>query len=169
QGRLLSAPTVGGGCVTSGVRGSGNDTSRPDANAAPEAAAARAPERVRRSRLATALLVLVLGFAITSSLTWATVVQDRNAERRLLLVATKQAGLLIETSIPATLIPLTTAAKVAKSTNGSVLAFRRYMSTFVGNPTGFLVTSLWEVRNGRATALAWLGGHERPSRALATD
>ena len=99
-----------------------------------------------------AVLVLVLGLLITLGVTWGAQTQYADAESRLVLVQTKQAGAVLLASIPSTQQPLVVAGQLARATGGSVADFRGYMHPLSGDG-GFLATSLWFVHDDHVTVL----------------
>jgi serine phosphatase RsbU (regulator of sigma subunit) len=105
----------------------------------------------------TAVLVLVAGLAITAVVAWSAEVQYREAESRLLLEQTRQAGDVLLSAIPATQLPLATASELALATGGSPTVFRAYMRARMGGATGFLSASLWSIHDGRVTVVTSLG------------
>jgi len=114
----------------------------------------------RRSLHSSAIVVLVVGLAITAALSLgARSVHDKN-EDRLLNQRVREAAAVASAAIPGVETPLASAALLADETNGRVSAFKTSMARFVGAPGSkapFVSASLWPARSAATRPLVVVG------------
>ncbi len=106
-----------------------------------------------------AIVVLVLGLAVTAALALGTRAQYTSNEKRLLNLRVKEVGSLLAAALPSVQIPLTAGAALADETNGNRTKFRSYISQFVGSPPlkPFISVSLWDLRSGGPKQIITVG------------
>src|SRR4051794_7400477 len=124
-----------------------------------EAAAAmsRARATPRHGHLLTA--IVVVGLALTASVTWAAQRADRSTEQRLLQVQTRQAAGVLSTAVVIIQQPLSEvleAEQVVPRGQGAS-AFSQLMRRHVGTGQLFIAASLWRVDAGELSQVAALG------------
>lgn len=115
-----------------------------------------APRR-RLSPTQVALIVAVIGVAVTALVSWTAWTLNRNNEHRLLEVQTKQAGAVVAASILSIHDPLSTVQEIVTATGGSVEQFRSHLSAYVGPGLMFASASLWHVEGSSAHLMASVG------------
>jgi hypothetical protein len=118
----------------------------PEVNAAP-----------RRWPSSLSLVVVVAGFVLTGSLTWATSSIHAHNEDRLLSLELHQAASVITAALPSIQIPMTSAAELAAATDGNPEQFRNYIAPYVGGTGPFASASLWRLGSGAPTAVVIVG------------
>ena len=92
-----------------------------------------------------ALLVLLVGLAVTAALTLTSLwLYDRN-ESRLLGLRARELGLVLTAAVPSIQTPLASAAELADATGGDPQRFRAFMSSYVGPGRQFASVSLWSL------------------------
>jgi serine phosphatase RsbU (regulator of sigma subunit) len=97
--------------------------------------------RWRPSRAAT--LALLVGLAVTATLSLTSLwLYDRN-ENRLLDLRARELGLVLTAAVPSIQTPLASAAELADATGGDPQRFRAFMSSYVGPGRQFTSASLW--------------------------
>jgi serine phosphatase RsbU (regulator of sigma subunit) len=121
----------------------------------------RPPEvaiRRRRGLLhVPAIVVLVIGFAITATMTiGARSLRDDN-EDRLLRQRVHEAAAVAQAAIPNTTTPLSSAVVVALSTNGDQTAFQRIATPIMQAKRPFTGMSLWRIGDGNSAPIAAAG------------
>ena len=102
-------------------------------------------------------LVLAIGLLITAAVAWTSWALDNRNENRLLERQTQLVGYVIAAAIPSTQVPLSSAADVARATNGNVEKFLQEISPYVGPGRQFVTASLWQMTDGVVTPLASAG------------
>ncbi|HYL52937.1 MAG TPA: PP2C family protein-serine/threonine phosphatase [Acidimicrobiia bacterium] len=119
-----------------------------------------ARQKARRPSLhSSAIVVLVVGLAITAALSLgARSVHDKN-EDRLLNQRVREVATVASAAIPGVETPLASAALLADETNGRGDAFKRSMARFVGAPGKalFVSASLWPARSAATRPLVVVG------------
>ncbi|MGD0394263.1 MAG: PP2C family protein-serine/threonine phosphatase [Acidimicrobiales bacterium] len=112
-----------------------------------------------------AILVLIVGFAITAALAWVTAtVNDRN-ENRLLQVQVNEAGTVVSGVLPTLETPLASGAAIAEATGGRTAPFTQFIRPYVGPAGTFAYVALCGMQGGAPAVLASLG---TPSAETAT-
>ena len=120
---------------------------------------------MRKSVSMVAVLVLLVGFAITGVFAWVTsTVNDRN-ENRLLQEQVDEAGTVVAGILPTLEIPLASGAAIAGVTPGRITPFSEFMSPYVGNGGPFAYVALCGVEGGAPVVLGSVG----TSSGAATD
>ena len=120
--------------------------------------AARRTTGVFYNPLRVTAIIGVLGLALTAVISWTAWRIDRNNERRLLQVQTKQAAEVLTLAITGIQSPLQTAVDIASATSGSPQRFTSFMSSYTGNAALFTTASLWQT-NGSSLSLVASVGH----------
>lgn len=122
-------------------------------------AAVRRARPLRLSTFCTVLLAIAL--AATAALSWAAYTINDHNENRLLALQTKQAATVLQAIIPSLQTPLASAAEIAATSNGNLIGFTRYISSYVatspGSKASFVSASLWRV-DGRTPHLITTAG-----------
>ncbi|WP_209717646.1 PP2C family serine/threonine-protein phosphatase [Marmoricola sp. OAE513] len=109
-----------------------------------------------------AVVICVVGLALTSLATYATSRVDYNTEQRLLDVQTKQVGAVLSTTVLVIRSTLTTALTVQPMAgSGDASAFRKAVRSSVGPGKLFASASVWRRTGDRMVRLANVG--EAPS------
>ena len=115
------------------------------------------PSPTRRSAATMAILVLLVGFAITGVLAWVTAtVNDRN-ENRLLQEQVDEAGTVVTGVLPSLEIPLASGAAIAGVTDGRTKPFSEYMTPYVGRGGPFAYAALCGEEGGAPAVLGSVG------------
>jgi serine phosphatase RsbU (regulator of sigma subunit) len=113
----------------------------------------------RRTISWVSLVVLIIGVAITASVSWTTAHLNRNNEERLLRLETKQAATVLSAIVPTIQTPLSSAAGIATRNPDSAAArFRAYIASYVGPKQPFGSASLWQVSGQNARLVLSVGG-----------
>lgn len=95
---------------------------------------------------AAAVVVAVAGTALTGVLGLATWSAHRDNEDRLLRQRTREAGAVLEASLPGLQTPLAATAELAEVTEGADAdSFARLMGPLVGPETRFVSASVWRI------------------------
>jgi serine phosphatase RsbU (regulator of sigma subunit) len=121
----------------------------------------RSPEVAARKRRRPlhlpAIVVLVIGFAITATMTvGARALRDDN-EDRLLRQRVHEAAAVASAAIPGAVTPLSSAGIVALSTGGDPVAFQRIAGPITTARVPFAGMSLWRIGAGNAAPVATAG------------
>jgi Stage II sporulation protein E (SpoIIE) len=103
------------------------------------------------------LVVLVVGVAITSFLSWGSSSVHSHNESRLLQVELGQASSIVAVAIPSIESPITSAANLAAITDGSKSGFLKYIDTYTGGGSLFVSASLWHVTASGPKEVASVG------------
>lgn len=93
----------------------------------------------------SAVLVAVVGLAVTGVLTWAATASYNNNEKHLLTLRAKETSTAVAEVLPALQIPLASAAALADATDGNRTKFMRFVAPYVGTGRDFVSLSLWRV------------------------
>ncbi|HUE58867.1 MAG TPA: PP2C family protein-serine/threonine phosphatase [Acidimicrobiales bacterium] len=104
-----------------------------------------------------ALEILLVGLVVVGLLTWASWRSSQDNETRLLSAQAKEAGQVINASVPSVQTPLAAAAELADATDGNVQDFRQFMQSFVGTSGPFMSASLWRLDAPAAGPLTVVG------------
>ena len=114
------------------------------------------PRPVKSAPLANGVVggVLAIGLLVTGIVTWTSWSLNNHNEDRLLKLQTEQAAEVLRASVPDTEAPLATALEIASATNGNVVAFRRFMSSYVGTDSSFVSASLWQMAGASPRQIA---------------
>jgi serine phosphatase RsbU (regulator of sigma subunit) len=105
----------------------------------------------------SAIVVLVVGLAITAALSLgARAVHDSN-EDRLLNQRVREVAAVVAAAIPNVQTPLASAAVLADATNGETDAFRTVMTPLVSTGRPFVSASLWPAGSAARTPLVVVG------------
>jgi serine phosphatase RsbU (regulator of sigma subunit) len=105
----------------------------------------------------TAVVVLVIGLAITAGLSALAYDLNSRNEQRLLNLETKQAATVLQVVVPTIQTPLAAAAQSAAASNGNPTDFKNYMSAYIGQAGPFIASSLWRISGSTATVVARAG------------
>jgi serine phosphatase RsbU (regulator of sigma subunit) len=90
-------------------------------------------------------MVAFVGVLVTTIITWGTFHVERDTERRLLDVQTKQAAAVVSASILAIEGPLQTGLDIAGVTGGDPARFRAFIAPYTAHGGLFTSVSLWRV------------------------
>jgi type II secretory pathway pseudopilin PulG len=88
----------------------------------------------RRRPSVIGISVLIIGAALTVTLSFVAHHLHQNNEHRLLDLQVKQTATVLQAALPGVETPLASAAQIAATSNGSVDAFDSYMKAYVGTP-----------------------------------
>jgi len=128
-------------------------------------------ERARGIRATpAAIIVLIIGFAVTAAVALTTLALYNSNENRLLRVRLRELNLVLAETVPSVQTPLASAAALADATGGSAHSFRTFISTYVGPRQQFTSASLWRIEGARPVRIATVGappGLESRPKALA--
>jgi serine phosphatase RsbU (regulator of sigma subunit) len=117
-----------------------------------------------RSAATMAMLVLVVGFAITGVLAWVTAtVNDRN-ENRLLQEQVDEAGTVVSGVLQTIGTPLASGAAIAGVTGGRFTPFSQFIAPYVGRGGPFAYVALCGVENGAPAVLGSVGSPSGAAR-----
>ena len=106
---------------------------------------------------AMAIVVLVVGLAITGVLAWVTAtVNDRN-ENRLLQEQVNEAGTVVSGVLPTLEIPLASGAAIAAVTTGRTAPFNQFIAPYAGSGGPFAYVALCGEEGGVPTVLDSVG------------
>ena len=105
----------------------------------------------------------LIGLIVTASVSWTAWRIDRNNERRLLQLQTRQAANVVASAIVGIQNPLETALDIAAATGGDPAQFASFMSTYTSSGGLFVSASLWRT-NAAAPVLVASAG-EPPAMA----
>jgi serine phosphatase RsbU (regulator of sigma subunit)/type II secretory pathway pseudopilin PulG len=117
----------------------------------------RSAGRLLRSPAQVTALIVLVGLLLTAAVSWSAWRIDRNNERRLLRVQTRQAATLISTAVVSIQSPLDAVLDVETATGGDTAQFARSMSVLVGPNSLFASASLWRTTGGVPEQLTSLG------------
>ncbi|HEX4008550.1 MAG TPA: PP2C family protein-serine/threonine phosphatase [Solirubrobacteraceae bacterium] len=133
-----------------------------------------APERRSRAALWLPVATLIIGLALTVTLSLVSQSQYTNSEKRLLALRVRDASLLVTAALPSVQTSLASVAELADATNGNLSRVDQFASALVGAPASgkqFVSLSLWKSADPAAGPVAVLGQTPRlasaPARAAA--
>jgi serine phosphatase RsbU (regulator of sigma subunit) len=104
-----------------------------------------------------ALVVLVVGLAITIGLVGTSWILNTHNESRLLDLQGQQVGTVLAAAIPSTQTPLELGVEQAQATNGDVARFDQFASSQVVPHGSFTSLSLWRLSGARVQLVASAG------------
>jgi serine phosphatase RsbU (regulator of sigma subunit) len=110
-----------------------------------------------------ALVIGLVGLAITGAVSWTAWTSDRSNEHRLLQVQTQQAGDVIGSALVGIEDPLSTALQIAVATDGDAARFQRQMAPETDPRGEFISATLWLKRDGSLRPIASIPASARPS------
>lgn len=135
-----------------------------------EVTAAAAPPRRLYGRVAAAVVVSIVGLAITGIVTWSVRSDYMKTESRLLTLQTKQAIQVLNSATESTGAPLQALAEGAMLTHGSAASFVQESASEVG-AHGYADVSLWDDTGGTLRDVVTTGLHPQlsPGSARASE
>lgn len=104
-----------------------------------------------------AAVVATIGVLVTVAITLTAWTLNRNNERRLLEVQTRQAGAVLASTILGISEPLSTALQIETATGGSPEQFAGFMSSYTGPGHLFVSASLWQLTPLSPQVVATIG------------
>jgi serine phosphatase RsbU (regulator of sigma subunit) len=110
-----------------------------------------------RRRFGAAIIVFLVGAALTVAVSWVTLTVVNHNERRLLRVQAEQAGEVITAALPNSAVPLQSSLDVARATDGDPAKFVSSIGTSVGTKNEFVNAELWRESNGSVVEVAHVG------------
>lgn len=104
-----------------------------------------------------AVVVLIVGLAVTAVLTWVSAAQYNRNQKRLLNLRAHDVAALLTGALPSIQTPLAAATALANATHGNVADFKHLVGQYVGQGNGFVTVSLWRRHAARKGPVAVIG------------